>query len=76
MEESKRAFTTKRSGSLDPVKDYEPVLYENETRNNTNYNMPNKFKEQSINMNNMTYNLLKTLSDIDTADDWEKHGWF
>jgi len=31
---------------------------------------------QRINMNNMTYNLLKTLSDIDTADDWEKHGWF
>jgi hypothetical protein len=28
LEESKRAFTTKRSGSLDPVKDYEPVLYE------------------------------------------------
>ncbi|MFZ4375304.1 MAG: TIGR04282 family arsenosugar biosynthesis glycosyltransferase [Saprospiraceae bacterium] len=31
---------------------------------------------QRINMNKMTYNLLKTLSDIDTADDWEKHGWF
>ena len=31
---------------------------------------------QRISMNNKTYHLLKTLPDIDTADDWEKHGWF
>ena len=31
---------------------------------------------QRISMNNKTYYLLKTLTDIDTADDWEKHGWF
>jgi rSAM/selenodomain-associated transferase 1 len=31
---------------------------------------------QRISMNNMTYSLLKTLPDIDTAEDWEKHGWF
>jgi rSAM/selenodomain-associated transferase 1 len=31
---------------------------------------------QRISMNNTTYSLLKTLPDIDTADDWEKHGWF
>lgn len=31
---------------------------------------------QRINMNNKTYHLLKTLTDIDTAEDWEKHGWF
>lgn len=26
--------------------------------------------------NDMTYKLLTTLPDIDTAEDWEKHGWF
>lgn len=31
---------------------------------------------QRISRNNATYHLLKTLPDIDTADDWEKHGWF
>jgi hypothetical protein len=31
---------------------------------------------QRINMNNAIYHLLKKLPDIDTADDWEKHGWF
>ena len=31
---------------------------------------------QRISMNNRTYSLLKTLPDIDTAEDWEKHGWF
>ena len=31
---------------------------------------------QRISINNKTYHLLKTLPDIDTADDWEKHGWF
>lgn len=31
---------------------------------------------QRINMNNRTYHLLKKLPDIDTADDWKKHGWF
>jgi len=31
---------------------------------------------QRIGKKNKTYNLLKTLPDIDTADDWEKHGWF
>lgn len=31
---------------------------------------------QRISMNNKTYHLLKTLPDIDTSDDWEKHGWF
>jgi rSAM/selenodomain-associated transferase 1 len=31
---------------------------------------------QRIDMKNKTYNLLKTLPDIDTAEDWEKHGWF
>jgi rSAM/selenodomain-associated transferase 1 len=31
---------------------------------------------QRIGKKNKTYNLLKTLPDIDTAEDWEKHGWF
>lgn len=31
---------------------------------------------QRININNTSYHLLKKLPDIDTADDWEKHGWF
>jgi rSAM/selenodomain-associated transferase 1 len=31
---------------------------------------------QRINMNNAIYHLLKKLPDIDTAEDWEKHGWF
>lgn len=31
---------------------------------------------QRISRNTATYHLLKTLPDIDTADDWEKHGWF
>jgi len=31
---------------------------------------------QRISRNSETYHLLKTLPDIDTADDWEKHGWF
>jgi rSAM/selenodomain-associated transferase 1 len=31
---------------------------------------------QRLSRNNATYHLLKTLPDIDTADDWEKHGWF
>jgi rSAM/selenodomain-associated transferase 1 len=31
---------------------------------------------QRIDKKNKTYNLLKTLPDIDTAEDWEKHGWF
>lgn len=26
--------------------------------------------------NNRTYHLLTTLPDIDTVEDWEKHGWF
>jgi len=31
---------------------------------------------QRIGVKNKAYYLLKKLPDVDTADDWEKHGWF
>ncbi len=31
---------------------------------------------QRIGMKNKTYHLLKKLPDVDTAEDWERHGWF
>ena len=46
--------------------------------NNMTWSVDTVFSEtiQRISRNNATYHLLKTLPDIDTADDWEKHGWF